>query len=273
MERLLEIMALLREPQNGCPWDREQTIASLVPHTLEEAYEVAEAAEHHDLPALRDELGDLLFQVVFYARIAQEHGAFAFADVAAGIADKLTARHPHVFADASVGDAKAQSHAWEALKADEREARLGDSATLAGVAISLPAMTRAVKLQKRAARVGFDWPDIRPVFAKVEEELQEVREEVREHAQGKGTAARVEEEIGDLLFACANLARHAQVNPETALRKANRKFEQRFASMEMALEKSGKHIDGLDLAAMEALWQQAKADERKVQAKDKGEPA
>lgn len=257
MEKLLAIMTSLRDPQKGCPWDREQSFASLVPHTLEEAYELAETVENNDLSALRDELGDLLFQVVFYACLAQEQGLFGFEDVAAGIADKLTRRHPHVFADASVADAQAQAQAWEAHKAEERKAHLGDSGALAGVAVSLPAMTRAAKLQKRAARVGFDWPEITPVFAKVKEELEEVRQEVT----GSGPLERIEEEIGDLLFTCINLARHADINPETALRKANRKFEQRFAFMEAAANSQSQSISNLDLESLERLWLQAKSRE------------
>ena len=253
MEKLLAIMASLRDPQKGCPWDREQSLESLVPHTLE----VAEAVENNDVPALLDELGDLLFQVVFYACLAEERGLFSFEDVAGGIADKLTRRHPHVFGNASVVDAQAQTYAWEAHKAEERKVRLGDSGALAGVAVSLPAMTRAAKLQKRAARVGFDWPDIAPVFAKVTEELEEVRQEVT----GSGRAERIEEEIGDLLFTCVNLARHADINPETALRKANRKFEQRFTYMETAANSQSQSVSNLNLESLEQLWLQAKSRE------------
>lgn len=258
LEQLLAVMAALRDPRAGCPWDRAQTAASLVPHTLEEAYEVAEAVARQDPAALRDELGDLLFQIVFYARLAEEEGAFRFEDVAAGIVDKLTRRHPHVFGDASVADAEDQTAAWEAHKAEERRTRLGQHGALDGVALALPALTRAAKLQKRAARVGFDWPEIAPVFAKVAEELDEVRQEV----MARGPAERVAEEIGDLLFTCVNLARHAGVNPETALLQANRKFERRFARMEALAEAGAQGLAGLDADSLERLWQAAKDAER-----------
>lgn len=258
IDKLRAVMAALRDPVSGCPWDLAQDFASIVPHTLEEAYEVAEAIETGDMDELRAELGDLLFQVIFYARLAEERDLFDFEQVAGGIVDKLVRRHPHVFADATVSDAAAQTQAWEANKARERADKTEDTGTLAGVATALPAMTRAVKLQKRAARVGFDWPEITPVFAKVEEELAEVQEEVA----GGGTPARIEEEIGDLLFACTNLARLAQVEPETALRQANRKFERRFDRMEYIAGEQGSAITELDLDAWEALWEQVKANER-----------
>lgn len=250
-------MAALRDPDKGCPWDLEQNFASIVPHTLEEAYEVAEAIETNDLKELRAELGDLLFQVIFYARLAEEQSLFDFDQVVEGIVDKLIRRHPHVFGDASVDSAEMQTEAWEASKALERSGKSGEAGTLSGVAKALPAMTRSVKLQKRAARVGFDWPEIAPVFDKVSEELGELQEEI---AQGD-TQARIEEEMGDLLFACTNLARHAHVEPETALRHANRKFERRFMQMEAKAKQDGLALADLDLDQWEQLWERVKADE------------
>jgi len=254
-------MSALRDPNSGCPWDLAQDFASIVPHTLEEAYEVAEAIEVGDMDELRDELGDLLFQVIFYAQLAEERGLFDFEQVAAGIMDKLIRRHPHVFedrpADAALIDAAAQTEAWEAGKARERGEKTGEAGTLAGVAVALPALTRSVKLQKRAARVGFDWPEIAPVFAKVQEELEEVREEVT----ASGPQSRIEEEMGDLLFACTNLARQAHIEPERALRQANRKFERRFAQMEALAESQGQALATLDLDAWETLWETVKAAE------------
>lgn len=265
IEKLREIMAALRDPENGCPWDQEQNFASIVPHTLEEAYEVAESIENGDMAELRDELGDLLFQVVFYARLAEEQGDFDFDQVVDAIVDKLLRRHPHVFGDVHIADAQAQSKAWEAQKARERAAKPGapekmaDSiaGTLDGVAIALPALTRAAKLQKRAARVGFDWPDVLPVLDKVLEELNEVKAEITEG----GEHAKLEEEMGDLLFACTNLARHLQLEPETALRQANRKFERRFARMEAIVQQPGVDISRLGLDAWEDLWCRVKAEE------------
>lgn len=257
IDKLRDIMAALRHPETGCPWDLAQDFSSIVPHTLEEAYEVAEAIEAGDLNELRGELGDLLFQIIFYARLAEEQGLFDFEQIVEGIVDKLIRRHPHVFADATVVDVEAQTEAWEAHKACERAAAPGGGGALAGVATALPALTRAVKLQKRAARVGFDWPDVVPVFAKVREELDEVQEEITE----AGSQARIEEEIGDLLFVCANLARHARVAPETALRRANRKFERRFARMESLAAEQGQDVATLDLDTWEALWERVKAEE------------
>ena len=261
IEDLLAIMARLRDPEHGCPWDREQTLASIVPHTLEEAYEVAEAIARGDMNELRDELGDLLFQVVFYARIAEEQGDFSFDDVVAAISDKLIRRHPHVFAedggDADITDAEAQTVAWEAHKARERREKHGDSA-LAGVAHALPSLTRAAKLTKRAARVGFDWPDLPPVFDKMQEELDELRHEVE---QGSVDADRVEDEMGDVLFVASNLARKAGVDPEVALRRANAKFERRFAAMEALAAAEGVSLDELDLDRWEALWVRVKLGE------------
>ena len=274
IEKLREIMATLRHPEHGCPWDREQDFASIVPHTLEEAYEVAEAIENGDMAELRDELGDLLFQVVFYARMAEERGDFDFDQVVDAIVDKLVRRHPHVFSDAKIADAEAQTRAWEAQKAEERAAKRAGSGvagnagnvskestgTLEGVAIALPALTRAVKLQKRANRVGFDWPDVQPVLDKVLEELNEVKAEV---AEGGGQA-RLEEEMGDLLFACTNLARHLRIEPETALRQGSRKFERRFARMEALAHQAGIPLSQLDLDAWESLWCRVKSEEHLV---------
>ena len=257
IDKLREIMVALRDLETGCPWDQAQDFASIVPHTLEEAYEVVEAIEAGDMDELRDELGDLLFQIIFYARLAEERGLFDFEQVAAGIVDKLIRRHPHVFADATVSTAEAQTLAWEASKARERAEKAEDASALAGVTVALPAMTRAVKLQKRAARVGFDWPDIAPVFAKVREELEELRAEIAV----PHNKARIEEEMGDLLFACTNLARQAHVEPETALRHANRKFERRFSQMEMMAKMQGRDVSELDLDAWEALWENVKMGE------------
>ena len=269
IHKLRDIMAALRDPDRGCPWDLQQDFASIVPHTLEEAYEVAEAIERGDMDELRDELGDLLFQVVFYARLGEEQGRFDLDQVAAGIVDKLVRRHPHVFAgDASIRDAEAQTRAWEAGKARERAAKAGASGALSGVALALPALSRAVKLQRRAARVGFDWPEITPVFAKVEEELAEVREEVRVEIESGANQARIAEEMGDLLFAVTNLARLAHVEPETALRRANRKFERRFAQMEALAAAQGRALDSLDLESWEALWETVKAGETTGQTDD-----
>lgn len=257
MQRLLEIMRRLRDPQDGCPWDREQTYASIVPHTLEEAYEVAEAIEQGDFQALPEELGDLLFQVVFYARIAEEEGRFDFAAVAAAAADKLVRRHPHVFGSAEVRGAAAQTEAWETHKAAERAARAAAqgrrASLLDGVSTALPAVVRAAKLQRRAARVGFDWPAPAPVLDKLREETAELEAAL---AEGDGTGAAAE--VGDLLFTCVNLARKLGVEPETALRAANRKFETRFRAMEAAL---GPAIETADAATLEAAWTHAKAAE------------
>ncbi len=250
MQRLLDIMQRLRDPENGCPWDRDQDFDSLVPHTLEEAYEVADAIERGDYCDLRDELGDLLFQVVFYAQLGAEQGRFNFAAVATGIADKLVRRHPHVFAEQPIADATAQNQAWEAHKAAERDAKAGaDAGALAGVSLTLPSLSRAQKLQRRAQRVGFDWPDVEGPLAKIEEEMAECRAELP-----AGDARRIQEEIGDLLFACVNFARHLGVDAETALRSANRKFEQRFQAMEQCLRAEGERVQDASLERMDAAW-------------------
>lgn len=267
IDRLLTIMARLRNPQGGCPWDVEQTFATIAPYTIEEAYEVADAIDRGDLGDLRDELGDLLLQVVFHARMAQEQGAFAFGDVVAAISDKMVRRHPHVFGDACVADAEAQTVAWEEHKRLEREDNgHQDRSALAGIARGLPEWQRALKLQKRAARVGFDWPDVTPVFAKLHEEIDEVRAEFAalEADPTDGAARdRLEDEIGDVLFVCANLARHAQVDVGAALRRANLKFERRFRAMEALAEAEVGGLAGLSLQEQDRYWDRAKADEKR----------
>jgi ATP diphosphatase len=263
---LLAIMARLRDPAHGCPWDVQQTFATIAPYTVEEAYEVADAIDRRDLPALKDELGDLLLQVVFHARMAEEQGAFAFADVVTAICDKMVRRHPHVFAGEAVADAHAQTQAWEEHKRREREdAGHGDTSALAGVARGLPEWQRAVKLQKKAAKVGFDWPGPEPVIAKLHEEIDEVRAEFDALAAAPddaGARDRLEDELGDLLFVCANLARHAHVDVGSALRRANGKFERRFRAMEAMAAAEGTDLSSLPLEAQDAYWERAKAGEK-----------
>ena len=263
---LLTVMARLRDPDGGCPWDLEQDLATIAPYTIEEAYEVADAIDRGDLADLKDELGDLLLQVVFHAQMASEQGAFEFGDVVAAICDKMVRRHPHVFGDASVEDADAQTVAWEEQKRREREANGNeDRSALAGIARGLPEWQRATKLQKRAARVGFDWPDVTPVFAKLHEEIDEVRAEFAALDASPGDAVardRLEDEIGDVLFVCANLARHAQVNVGAAMRRANLKFERRFRAMEALAQADGTSLAELPLQAQDRLWNRAKADEK-----------
>ena len=256
IDTLLEIMAVLRDPVKGCPWDREQDFGSIAPYTIEEAYEVADAIDRDDLAELRDELGDLLFQVVFHAQMASELGAFNFADVVQAISEKMLRRHPHIFGTEQALTADDQRVAWENLKAGERAAN-GDASAIAGIGQALPALSRASKLGKRAARVGFDWPEIDGVVAKLHEELDEFVE-----ARDSGSPDAIEEEIGDLLFTAANLARHLHVDPEQALRAANRKFERRFRAVEALL----KHADA-DWATqspedLDRLWETIKADEQ-----------
>ncbi|SEJ41270.1 ATP diphosphatase [Sphingobium sp. AP50] len=247
---LANVMARLRDSDTGCPWDIEQDFASIAPYTIEEAYEVADAIERNDIAALRDELGDLLLQVAFHSRIAEQEGHFALQDVIDAITQKMIRRHPHVFGE---GARREDGHAeWEHIKAAERAEKEPDPSALAGVAAALPALLRAEKLQKRAARTGFDWPDTVRVIDKIVEELDEVREaEGQEHR---------EEEIGDLLFAVVNLSRHLKIDPETALRKGNAKFERRFRTMEAL---AGDAFAGLSLDAQEELWQEAKRLEKK----------
>ncbi|MBS0577751.1 MAG: nucleoside triphosphate pyrophosphohydrolase [Proteobacteria bacterium] len=262
MARLLELMARLRDPAHGCPWDLKQTFASIAPYTIEEAYEVADAIDHGDAAHLRDELGDLLFQVVFHARMAEERGWFDFADVAEAIRDKLTRRHPHIFAGAQLA-AEDLVRVWEEQKAQERAASAppGPGTVLSGVPRALPALGRAAKLGKRAARVGFDWPQAREVRAKVIEELHEVDEAVGPadaEAADEQTHARVAEEIGDLLFSVANWSRHLGVDPEEALRRANAKFERRFVRMEGLAQQQRLELKELSAAQWDALWRAAK---------------
>lgn len=257
VERLRAIMARLRDPEHGCPWDVRQDFASVAPYTLEEAYEVVDAIDRGDAGDLRDELGDLLFQVVFHARIAEERGLFDFDDVAGAIADKLERRHPHVFGDVRYANAAEQARAWEAIKAAERAGRDADDSALAGIARGLPEWRRAAKLQQRAAATGFDWPDVAPVLHKLAEELDEVRAEFR----GPRDVERIEDEIGDMLFVLVNLARHAGADFPRALRRANAKFERRFRTMERLARESGQDFAALSLAGQEALWRQAKSAE------------
>jgi MazG family protein len=255
LQRLLGIMARLRDPQSGCPWDVAQSFKTIAPYTIEEAYEVAEAAELDDTPALKEELGDLLLQVVFHSRMAEEAGRFAFDDVARAISDKMVTRHPHVFGDTAIDSPAAQTVAWEEQKAEERAAK-GAASALDGVGTGLPALTRAAKLQRRAARVGFDWPDVDPIFDKIEEEIAEVCDAMNESRD------RTEDELGDLLFAVVNLARKLDHDPEQALRRACRKFERRFRRVEILLNADGKAPVAASLDEMEAKWQQAKTEEK-----------
>jgi nucleoside triphosphate diphosphatase len=264
ISRLIEIMAALRTPGSGCPWDLEQNFRTIAPYTLEEAYEVADAIARDDLAGLKDELGDLLLQVVFHARMAQEQGAFGFADVVESITAKLIRRHPHVFAGADGTTAKAVEGLWERIKAEEKAER-GEAAiggALAGVPAALPALTRALKLQTKAGRVGFDWNDPRAVLAKIREEADEIEAEL-----DRGDQGRMAEEVGDLLFAVVNLARHLHADPEGVLRETNLKFERRFSSIERALTARGKKPQDATLAEMDMLWDEAKAAEKAASAK------
>jgi len=256
LRRLITIMATLRDPARGCPWDKVQTFDTITPYTIEEAYEVADAIAKRDFTALPDELGDLLFQVVYHARMAEEDGRFAFADVAKTISDKMIRRHPHVFGDAAARDATAQTAAWEAQKAAERLAR-AESGTLAGVPVALPALTRAAKLTARASRVGFDWPDAAAVLEKLDEEVAELRAELPD-----ADPTRLQDEVGDLLFVLANLARKLNLDPETCLRHANEKFSRRFNAMEQTFEIGGRSLRETTLDEMEAGWQAVKRKER-----------
>src|SRR5262245_196934 len=265
--RLIDIMAALRTPGTGCPWDLEQSFATIAPYTIEEAYEVADAIVRGDLEDLRDELGDLLLQVVFHSRMAQEQGAFDFGDVVQALTEKLVRRHPHVFGDARGLTSKAVEGLWERIKTQEREqkweraqkspGRSREAGALAGVPVGLPALTRALKLQAKAGKVGFDWNNPLAVLAKIREEADEIEAEV-----AAGSRAAAGAEVGDLLFAVVNLARHLDVDPETTLRATNRKFEQRFAAIERALAHRGKTPQASTLEEMEALWNAAKASEQ-----------
>jgi len=259
MARLLSIMEALRDPEGGCPWDLEQDFRSIAPYTLEEAYEVCDAIERGDMTDLREELGDLLLQVVFHSQMAQEAGYFRFEDVAAGISDKMLRRHPHVFGDGEERDAASQTRAWEAQKAQERASKGSpDTSLLANIPLALPALVRAEKLTRRAARVGFDWPSAEEVFSKLDEELGEVREAI-----ASGDQDHVAEELGDLLFVISNLSRKLSVDPEAALRSANAKFERRFRWIEQRLAAEGKTCSDVDLDVMESHWLEAKLEERK----------
>lgn len=270
IEDLLRVMARLRDPQTGCPWDREQTFATIAPYTIEEAYEVADAIARSDLEALKDELGDLLLQVVYHARMAEEDGRFAFADVVDAITAKMIRRHPHVFEDTSLRDAFLASGTWERIKAEEKATR-GSAARgakeeagslLDDVPVALPALARAVKLQKKAARVSFDWPSLAPVLAKIEEEIGELKAAIAEERETRGVPSqKITEEFGDLLFVMANVARHLGVDPEGALRGANAKFVRRFRSIEAALRAEGRTPEDATLEEMDQLWDEAKAAE------------
>ena len=258
IKTLLKIMETLRDPKDGCAWDVEQTFKTVAPYTIEEAYEVAEAIENNDMDGLKDELGDLLFQVVFHARMAEEAGFFFFFFVVAAIADKMIRRHPHVFADENFRNAEEQTIAWEEQKAKER-AEKKQASILDGVTIGLPALTRAVKLQKRAARVGFDWPETSQVIDKLNEEMTELSEELVKNKQDKD---KIEEEFGDMMFVYANLARHLKIDPEEALRRANHKFTKRFNKIEQYIENEEKNIDQYTLDELDRLWEKAKETER-----------
>lgn len=260
--RLLDIMARLRDPKNGCPWDVDQDFYSLIPYTIEEAYEVADAIERNDLEDLRSELGDLLLQVVFHSRIAEERGLFNFEQVANSICDKLMRRHPHVFAGKKFNNDQERKQAWEEAKAAERQVKKADDAqdsVLSGIAANLPALVQCEKIQNRAASHGFDWPEVLPVFAKVHEELEEVKE-----AWQSGDQAHIQEEIGDLLLVAVNLSRHLKVNPEIALKESNRKFSRRFQYIEEQVEKSGRTLRDCELSELDEFWDEAKRELKKA---------
>ncbi len=256
-EKLLAIMAKLRDPDGGCPWDLEQDYSTIAPYTIEEAYEVAEAIASGDRTSLKEELGDLLLQVVFHSQMAKEEGSFTFEEVAASVGDKMVRRHPHVFGDADIKTAEAQTVSWENIKAEERKHKVLDASVLADVPAALPALMRAQKLQARAARVGFDWPSTEGVRDKIREELLEVEEAII-----SGDQKHIAEEMGDLLFAVVNLARFMNVDAETALRDANQKFGRRFRAVESGIESQGRTMKEATLDEMEALWVEAKKKER-----------
>jgi len=259
-QRLLQVMHKLRDPESGCLWDRKQDFSSLIPYTLEEAYEVVDAIERDDMQDLKSELGDLLFQVVFHAQLAEEQGLFDFEQVANGIADKLIRRHPHVFSDVVYANETEQHQAWESLKASERAEKEAENHTiLSGVAKNLPALVQCKKIQDRAANHGFDWTEVEPVFDKVLEELEEVKE-----AWHSGDQLHIEEEIGDLLLIAVNLARHMQVEPEQALKKSTQKFTRRFEYIENKVLQSGREVKQCDLNELDSLWNEAKIALKKV---------
>jgi MazG family protein len=267
LEELLTVMARLRDPVAGCPWDVQQTFGTIAPYTIEEAYEVADAIAREDLDALKDELGDLLLQVVYHARMASEQRRFEFADVVDGITRKMIRRHPHVFADPKLKDEFLNAGLWQRIKAEEKAGRAmqREVSLLNDVPVALPALTRAVKLQKRAAEVGFDWPSLSPVFAKAEEEIAELRAAISadESNADQDGAARIAEEFGDLLFVMANIARHLGIDPEASLREANAKFTRRFKSIEAAFAAEGRKPEDSTLEEMDRLWNEAKAAESK----------
>lgn len=278
INRLLDIMSRLRDPQRGCPWDLEQSFKTIAPYTVEEAYEVADAIERNDLPALRDELGDLLFQVVFHSQMAREQGAFKFDDVVDAICDKMERRHPHVFGNAQVADAAAQTVAWEEQKRRERAQKnstVENSSVLDDVPVALPALTRANKLGKRAAQVGFEWSDVNGAVEKLDEEIAEFKAEVRAHfclhadaaardtSEGQRQQERLAAELGDVLFCVVNVCRYLQIDPEAALKRTNASFERRFRYVEQGLRAQGKTPQQATLAEMDSLWDEGKAQERR----------
>lgn len=261
IDKLLNVMKELRDPDHGCPWDREQTFQTIAPYTIEEAYEVSDAIQKEDMLELQDELGDLLFQVVFHAQIAAEQERFDFSDVVNSIVDKMHRRHPHVFGDEQIEDARAQTHAWEKHKHAERQQKKSTAVQLSlldGIPVALPALTRAVKLQRRAARAGFDWTSIPPILAKIIEELDEVKQEIEQQADHQ----HIEDEIGDLFFAVSNLARHLEIDPETSIRRSNAKFERRFKAVEALALRQDKQLDKMTIDEMEVLYQQVKQSEK-----------
>jgi len=263
VEKLLAIMAMLRDEQHGCPWDKKQTFATIVPHTIEEAYEVADAIELGDFAELKKELGDLLFQVVFYSQLGQEQALFDFEQVANTMCDKLVHRHPHVFSNRSFDDDEAINRNWESLKADEREKRsTGESSVLDDIPRSMPALSRAYKMQKRASNVGFDWPDVQGALDKVSEEIDELKHELSDIDNNKEEIA---DELGDLYFALTNVSRHLGLKPEDVLRAANNKFERRFRGVELEVAARGKEMESASLQELDAIW-----DEVKGQEPDKG---
>jgi tetrapyrrole methylase family protein/MazG family protein/ATP diphosphatase len=269
IDRLLNIMSRLRDPNGGCPWDLQQSFQTIAPYTVEEAYEVADAIERQDLPSLRDELGDLLFQVVFHSQLAKEQGAFAFDDVVDAICDKMERRHPHVFGDAQMANAEAQTVAWEEQKRQERAEK--NASVLDDVPLALPALTRANKLGKRAAQVGFEWSDVHGALEKLDEEVAEFKAEVRSHfclqadaasKEGRHQQERLAAEIGDVLFCVVNVCRYLRIDPEAALKNTNSSFERRFRYVEQGLRLQGKSPQQATLAEMDALWDEAKAEAR-----------
>jgi len=258
IDRLLKIMEDLRNPKNGCPWDKIQTFETIAPHTIEEAYEVADAIKNNDQESLKVELGDLLFQIVFYAQMSKENGGFDFDDITETISDKMVKRHPHVFGTKEIQSLNEQTIAWEDYKALERAENTEENGALEGVALALPALLRAQKLQNRASRLGFDWPNIELVIGKIREEIGEVSEALK----SKDNKEHIAEEIGDLLFACVNLARHTDIDAEQALRDGNNKFQRRFQFIELQLNESGRKFEECSLNQLEELWNNAKSRER-----------